>query len=83
MRLRERRAALLVLAQRHRAISELQWVVVKRNVALAAKGKDYVRPKDIPGPKLRAAHHKALEVKYRRAAQYPWLPIEPDPPEPQ
>jgi hypothetical protein len=27
--------------------------------------------------------HAALEAKYLRAAQYPWLSIEPDPPEPK
>jgi hypothetical protein len=26
---------------------------------------------------------EALAVKYRRAARYPWLPVEPDPPEPE
>jgi hypothetical protein len=29
------------------------------------------------------AYHKALAQKYRGAARYPWLPIEPDPPEPE
>jgi hypothetical protein len=24
-----------------------------------------------------------MEAKYRRAARYPWLPVEPDPPEPK
>jgi hypothetical protein len=27
-------------------------------------------------------HHAALVRKYRRAARYPWLLVEPDPPEP-
>jgi hypothetical protein len=27
--------------------------------------------------------HSALAEKYRRAARYPWLPVEPDPPEPR
>ena len=31
----------------------------------------------------RADHHAALVRKYRRAARYPWLPVEPDPPEPR
>jgi hypothetical protein len=30
----------------------------------------------------RAAYHTALVQKYERAARYPWLPVEPDPPEP-
>jgi hypothetical protein len=31
----------------------------------------------------RAAYHEALAEKYRRAARYPWLPVEPDPPPPE
>lgn len=30
-----------------------------------------------------AQHHDALVIKYERAARYPWLPVAPDPPEPQ
>jgi hypothetical protein len=30
-----------------------------------------------------ADHHAALKRKYERAARYPWLTIEPDPPEPE
>ena len=29
------------------------------------------------------AHHSALESKYQRAARYPWLPVAPDPTEPE
>lgn len=29
------------------------------------------------------AYHAAMARKYRRAARYPWLPVEPDPPEPK
>ncbi len=40
-----------------------------------------------PGDVLRYAErvfewHAALARKYRHAARYPWLPFEPDPPEP-
>lgn len=31
----------------------------------------------------RVAYHAAMARKYRRAARYPWLPVEPDPPEPE
>jgi hypothetical protein len=31
----------------------------------------------------RSAWHAALAEKYRQAALYPWLPVEPDPPEPE
>ena len=30
----------------------------------------------------RADHHASLARKYEHAALYPWLPVEPDPPEP-
>jgi Tfp pilus assembly protein FimT len=29
-----------------------------------------------------ARHYEALSAKYRRAARFPWLPVEPDPPQP-
>ena len=28
-------------------------------------------------------YHAGLAAKYERAARYPWLPVEPDPPEPK
>jgi hypothetical protein len=28
-------------------------------------------------------HLKRLAAKYKHAARYPWLPVEPDPPEPE
>jgi hypothetical protein len=31
----------------------------------------------------RADHHSALRRKYEHAARYPWLPVEPEPPEPE
>jgi hypothetical protein len=31
----------------------------------------------------RAAYHERLGQNYRRAARHPWLPVEPDPPEPE
>jgi hypothetical protein len=31
----------------------------------------------------RADHHAAMARKYLRAARYPWLLVEPDPPEPE
>jgi hypothetical protein len=30
----------------------------------------------------RAVYHAGLRRKYERASRYPWLPVEPDPPEP-
>ena len=31
----------------------------------------------------RAAYHAEMRRKYERAARSPWLPVEPDPPEPR
>jgi hypothetical protein len=33
--------------------------------------------------RLRDLWHMAMARKYRRATRYPWLPVEPDPPEPE
>ena len=30
-----------------------------------------------------SGYHAAMAAKYRHAARYPWLPVEPDPPEPK
>jgi hypothetical protein len=32
--------------------------------------------------KAEASYYARLRAKYERAARYPWLPVEPDPPEP-
>ncbi len=32
--------------------------------------------------KSRADHHKSVALKYDQASRYPWLSVEPDPPEP-
>jgi hypothetical protein len=33
--------------------------------------------------RARASHHAALERKYRRLSRSPWLPVDPDPADPQ
>jgi hypothetical protein len=43
---------------------------------------------DTPAAQVRANaairdRHARLKEKYWRAARYPWLPVEPDPPEPE
>jgi hypothetical protein len=40
-------------------------------------------PAEIEGRRRRAAFWIALKQKYERAAARPWLPVEPDPPEPK
>jgi hypothetical protein len=38
---------------------------------------------DVDTLQRRADHNARLKEKYRRAATRPWLPVEPDPPEPK
>jgi hypothetical protein len=38
---------------------------------------------DVERFKRSAVHHDAMSRKWREAARYPWLPVEPDPPEPR
>jgi hypothetical protein len=33
--------------------------------------------------KASIGHHHAMALKYESAARYPWLPVAPDPPEPE
>jgi hypothetical protein len=40
-------------------------------------------PAEIEGRRRRSAHWIALKQKYDRAALIPWLPVSPDPPEPE
>ena len=37
---------------------------------------------DVAGMTRGWAYHTAMVRKYRHAARYPWLPVEPDPPNP-
>jgi hypothetical protein len=39
-------------------------------------------PSSVDNPR-RAAHHAAMSRKWADAAEHPWLPVEPDPPEPE
>ncbi len=39
--------------------------------------------KDLARLPNRIAFHAAMAHEYQRAARYPWLPVEPDPPEPE
>ena len=39
-------------------------------------------PAELDATRRAAEYHEAMALKYERAARYPWLPVEPDPPEP-
>ena len=81
-----RRAETYAARARHHA----DLVAVLRSIA-ARDGEE--APVDVsPGPGARsvlfplrvvAAHEDRLRRKYERAARYPWLPVPPDPPEPE
>jgi hypothetical protein len=40
-------------------------------------------PAEIDRSRRGAEYHEAMVLKYERALRYPWLPIGPDPPEPE
>lgn len=49
-------------------------------------GTRYIKSYDPGTPRFRTAKgrwHYALALKYAEAARYPWLPVAPDPPEPE
>jgi hypothetical protein len=37
----------------------------------------------VAGLVRKISYHESLARRYERAARYPWLPVEPDPPEPE
>jgi hypothetical protein len=51
-----------------------------RGLAAVCKKKEY--PYRSANSLTEAERFAALARKYERAARYPWLPVEPDPPEP-
>jgi hypothetical protein len=44
---------------------------------------DWIRNKQPADVRRRVDYHAALARKWNRAYRYPWLPVEPDPPEPE
>ena len=40
-------------------------------------------PTDLDRSRRLTEYHEAMIVKYERATRYPWLPVAPDPPEPE
>src|SRR5262249_5182411 len=86
--LKQRRDYFLLLAQSHHegvASSAIRGEALKprwgrpwemSNEEIRPLPGDYGRMMD------RVAHHAAMAEKSRQAARQPWLPVEPDPPEP-
>jgi hypothetical protein len=46
------------------------------------KARRAAEPNDPVPPRL-IVYYQSLASKYQHAARYPWLPVEPDPPEPK
>jgi hypothetical protein len=46
-----------------------------------ARGENGDRQRVARGEQM-SAYHRDLRIKYERAARYPWLPVDPDPPIP-
>jgi hypothetical protein len=67
-RLPHRRATFLSRATYHEGKVRFYW---------------HMRGMDSRARRLRIDYHGAMSRKYRAAALKPWLPVEPDPPEPQ
>jgi hypothetical protein len=77
-------AVMLKRSGEFRALAEKQAYYEAGSLAYAddarGEGGD---PQRVARGEQMAAYHRALKAKYERAARYPWLPVEPDPPEPE
>src|SRR5262245_54148372 len=71
----QRRARYLAMAEMHEATVNCfdHGLWFPRDDPTDIRYQHYKKPFD---------HYSALVSKYRHAARYPWLPVEPDPPDP-
>jgi hypothetical protein len=77
--LRRRHDRFLRLAKHHEASSRITWVRgIHTYSATNDLGEDVMR-----WSSAKIEWHRRLGERYRRAASSPWLPVEPDPPEPE
>src|SRR5262245_50442129 len=77
--LERRHDRFLRLAKHHEASSQITWACGKRSFSATNELGEDVRG----WSSARIGWHRLLGEKYRRSASSPWLPVEPDPPEPQ
>jgi hypothetical protein len=80
-RLRRDAIAYRKLAQLHRERALYLEVRAMWSVGMAAKG--YVAASLVSAERARAEREKMLAEKYLHASRRPWLPVAPDPPEPE
>jgi hypothetical protein len=75
--LQRRHDRFLRLAEHHEASSSITYACGNRPSRTNGLGEDVRR-----WPNGRIEWHRRLGEKYRRAASRPWLPVDPDPPQP-
>jgi hypothetical protein len=73
-----RRDRFLRLAEHHEASSRITWACGIRSFSATNDLCEDVRG----WSSARIGWHSRLGEKYRRAASSPWMPVEPDPPQP-
>jgi hypothetical protein len=73
-----RRDIFLRLAEHHEASSRITWACGKRSFSATNDLGEDVRSWST----ARIEWHHQLGMKYRRAASSPWMPVEPDAPQP-
>ena len=73
---------------REEVVNRLDWIEEQRKITanvrlyedMKAAMDEYLRQVALLHGKLK--YHVAMARKYRRVARFPWLPVEPDPPDP-
>jgi hypothetical protein len=84
-RLQERRTRALALAKYFRSREDKERRMLglpEFRSHLASLGPD-ARRDDLRDREKEIERHGLMRLRYERASRYPWLPMEPDPPEPK
>src|SRR5262249_6545254 len=78
-----RREFYLRQAERHRRLSDEQYVSSTLVFQRTHFGPSKPERALMDAYERRGDYHAGLQAKYERAARYPFLPVAPDPPEPE
>jgi fatty acid desaturase len=83
-------AAVIACGERSRRQWVARWPAITWERTTCALDHEFERvryqglvPTPFPPNPMRAAYHAQMKKKWEWAARYPWLPVEPDPPEPK
>jgi hypothetical protein len=76
-----RRERLLRLSTYHAEQSLRTMIVQQSNLPAAVDAVGALQPGAYLSPTPRSEWHVRMSMKYQTARRYPWLPVEPDPPE--